>query len=59
MVKWLVGKTAVLMSQVQASPDCRFLLQCKVVALPAFYYAITGLTEFISLINLAKMVNMP
>ena len=60
MAKWLVGLTAVLTELVRASPDCRFSVQCKVIALPAFYDAITGPTEFIiSLFNSVKMVNMP
>ena len=53
MAKLLAGQTAVL-------PDCRFSVQCKVIALLAFYDAITGPTEFIiSVVNSLKMVNMP
>ena len=36
--------------------------QCSainVITLPTFYDAMTGPTEFISIINSAKMVNMP
>ena len=65
--QWLFGQTAltsvsivVLTARVRASPDCRFSAQCKVIALPAFYDAITGPTEFIiSIVNSGKMVNMP
>ena len=39
--------------------DCRFSGQCKVIELLAFYDVITGLTEFISIVNSVKMVNMP
>ena len=63
MAKWLAGQTAVLTVRVRASlvtPDCRFSVQYKVVALLAFYDAITGPTEFIIfLVNSVKMVNMP
>ena len=40
--------------------DRRFSVQCKVIALPTFYDAITGQTEFIiSLVNSVKLVNIP
>ena len=54
MVKWLAGQTAVLKARVRALPDCGFSEQCKVIALPAFYNGITGLTEFISPVNSIK-----
>ena len=62
MTKWLAGQTAVLTARVRTSlltPDCRFSVQCKVIALLAFYDSITLPTEFISLVNSVKMVNMP
>ena len=44
--------------QVVRGTDCSVTVQCK--ALPAFYDAITGPTQFIiSIINSAKIVNMP
>ena len=62
MAKWLAGQTAVLMARVRTSlmtPDCRFSLQCKVIALLGFYDVITRPTAFIiSLVNLVKMVNV-
>ena len=51
MVNWLAGQTAVLTARVRSSlvtPDCRFSVQCKVIALLAFYDVITGPTEFIT-----------
>ena len=60
MAKWLEGQAALLTAQVRALRDCKFSVQCKVIALPAFYDAITGLTEFIiSIVKSVKMVNMP
>ena len=63
MGKWLAGQTAVLTARVRSSPvtpDCRFLMQCKIIALLAFYDDITGPTEFIiSIVNSVKMVGMP
>ena len=63
MAKWLAGQTAVLTARVRSSlvtPDCRFSVQCKVIALPDFYDAITEPTELIiSLVNSVKIVNMP
>ena len=51
------GHTAVLTARVRPSHDCRFSVQCKVIALPDFYDTITGATEFI--VNSVKIVNMP
>ena len=59
MAKWLAGQTAVSIARVRASPDCSFSVQCKVIALPVFYYDINGPNEFIALVNSIKMVNMP
>ena len=65
MAKWLSGQTTVLTARVNSNltrdtSDCRFLVECKVIALLAFYDAITGPTEFIiSIINSVKMVDMP
>ena len=63
MAKWLPRQTAVLTARVRTSlvtHDCRFSVQCKVIALLAFYDTITGPTKFIiSLVNSVKMVNMP
>ena len=60
MARWLAGQTAVLTARVRAPHECRFSVQCKAIALPAFYDAITGPTEFIiSIVNSVKMVNMP
>ena len=61
MAKWLAGQTAVLIDGASSSPhECRFSVQYMVIALPAFYDAITGTTEFIiSIVNSVKMVNMP
>ena len=60
MAKWLAEQTAVLTAQVRAPHECRFSVQCKIVALPAFFDAVTGPTEFIiSIVNSIKMVNMP
>ena len=63
MAKWLAGQTAVLTVRVQSSLvtlDCWFSVQCKVIALLAFYDAITGPTEFIiSIVNSVKMVICP
>ena len=63
MVKWLAGQTAVLTARVRSSLvtlDCRFSVQCKVIALLAFYDAVTGQTEFIiSIVSSVKIVNMP
>ena len=59
MEKWLPEQTSVLTARVQASLDCRFSVQCKVIALPAFYDAITVPTKFISLVNSVKFANMP
>ena len=57
MAKWLARLSAVW---TRAAHECRFSVQCKVIALPAFYDAITGPTQFIiSLVNSVKMVNMP
>ena len=47
MAKWLAGQTSVLTTRVRAPPASRFSVQCKVIALPDFYDAITGPTEFI------------
>ena len=58
----IAEQTEVLTARVRTSlvtPDCRFSLQCKVIALLALFDAITGPTEFISLVNSVKMVNMP
>ena len=58
MALWLAEQTAVLTAPVRASHECRFPVQCKVIA--AFYDAITGPTELIiSIFNLVKMVNIP
>ena len=63
MANWLTEQTAVLTTRVRASlviHDCRLSVLCKVIALPVFYDAITGPTEFIiSLLNSVKMDNMP
>ena len=59
MAKWLAGQTAELTAQIQAPHDRMFSVQCKVIALPDFYDAIIGPTEFISIINSVKMVNVP
>ena len=63
VAKWLAGQTAVLTTRVRTSlltPDCRYSVQCKVIALLAFHDAIRGPTEFIiSLLNWVKMINMP
>ena len=60
MTKWLAGLTAVLPARVRAPHECRFSVKCNVVAVPAFYDAITGSTEFIIyIVNSVKMVNMP
>ena len=56
MSKWLAGQIAVLTARVRAPHECRFSVHCKVIALPAFYDAITGPTEFI--ISIVKIVNM-
>ena len=39
--------------------DCRLSVQCKVFELPSFYDAITGPTEFISLVNSVKWLICP
>ena len=58
MAKWVAGQTGVLTAGVRASHDCRYSVLCKVIALPAFYDAITGPTEFIiSIVNSVKMEN--
>ena len=60
MAKWLPGQTAVLTARVRAPHECRSSVQCKVIALPALYDAITGPTDFIiSIVISIKMVNMP
>ena len=60
IAKWLAGQTAVLTALVRDPHECKVSVQCKAIALPAFYDVITGPTEFIIfIINLAKMVNMP
>ena len=62
MAKWLARQTAVLTARVRTSlltPDCRFSVQSKFIALLAFYDTITGPTQFIiSLVNSVKMFNM-
>ena len=63
MVEWLAEQTAVLSARVRTSlvtPDCRFSVQCKVIAQLGFYDAITGPIEFIStIVNSVKMVDTP
>ena len=62
MAKWLTRQTAVLTVRVRTllvTPDRGFSVQCKVITLLVFYDDITGATEFISLVNSVKMVNMP
>ena len=60
MAKWLPGQTAVLADTVKAPHACRSSVQCKVIALRAFYDAVTESTEFIiSVVNSVKIVNMP
>ena len=56
----LAGQTAVLTALVLAPHECRFSVQCEVIApLHAFYEAITIQTEFIvSLVNSVKTVNI-
>ena len=45
--------------QVVRGAGCSVTVQCKVIALHAFYDAITGPTQFIiSIVNSAKIVNM-
>ena len=57
MAMWLAGQAAVLKERIRAPHECRFSVQCKVIALPAFYDAITGPTEFI--ICIVTSVKMP
>ena len=60
MAKWLAGLTAVLTARVRAPHEYRFSVQCKVIAVPAFYDAIAVPTEFIiSIVNSVKNVNIP
>ena len=58
MAKRLVGQTEMLPARVRAPLDCRFSVQCKVIALPALYDDISGRTELnISPDNSVKIVN--
>ena len=62
MAEWLAAQTAVLTFRVRTSlvtTDCKFSVQCKIIALIAFYDGITGPCEFISLVNSVKIVDMP
>ena len=62
MAKWLVGQTAVITGQVQSSlvtPDSRFSVKCKVIALLAFMMPyLTHSVNYLSR-QFGKIVNMP
>ena len=60
MVKWSAGQTAVLTKRVRAPHECSKVFSAvQGHCTAAFYDANTGPTEFISIVNSVKMVNMP
>ena len=51
MVKWLAGQTAVVTARVRPSHEWRISVECKVIALPDFYGAVTGATKMYWLVG--------